>query len=98
MDNFLANKILEDLLMGTLTASEAWANLRECKDSISDEGYDEIVTQIVHNLIESEVVDEEELENYKLEEILDQNLIEDFQLDFGSEDDDDWWLTGNDIY
>ena len=98
MDNFLANKILEDLLMGTLTAAEAWTNLRECRDSISDENYDEIVTHIVHNLIELEALEEEELEEHKLEEILDKNLIEDFQLDFDSDDDDDWWLSGNDFY
>lgn len=83
--------------MGTLTASEAWANLRECKENISDEEYDEIVTLIVENLIESEMVDSEEFDNNKLEDILDQNLIDDFQLDFDFNDDDDWFF-GNDIY
>lgn len=97
MDNFLANKIMEDFLMGTLTASEAWANLRECKESISDEEYDEIVTLIVENLVESEMVDSEEFDNNKLEDILDQNLIDDFQLDFDFNDDNDWFF-GNDIY
>jgi len=96
MDDFLANKIIDDFLTGTLTATEAWTNLRECRDCITDEQYDEIVTLIVENLVESELVESDELDNNKLEEILDQTLIEDLHLDFDSDEDE--WLLGNDVY
>ena len=63
MEDFLANKIIEDFLKGTLTAEEAWNNLQESRDIISDERHDEIVALITEHLIEAEIIEDcEELE------------------------------------
>ena len=63
MDNFLANKIIEDLTLGTMTAEEAWKNLLEAREIISDEKHDEITALITEQLLESEAVeDNDELE------------------------------------
>ena len=48
MDDFLANKIIEDLMGGTMTAAEAWKNLMEVQEIISDEKYD-FVPKTAHN-------------------------------------------------
>ena len=37
MDDYLANKIIEDLVTGTMTAQEAWSNLQEAREVVSDE-------------------------------------------------------------
>ena len=63
MDDFLANKIIEDLMLGTMTAQEAWSNLQEGREVISDEKHDEITALITEQLIEADLVeDTEELE------------------------------------
>ena len=58
MEDFLANKIIDDFLNGSLTAEEAWKNLREGRDIISDERHDEIVALITEHLIEAEIVED----------------------------------------
>jgi len=63
MDDFLANKIIEDLMLGTMTVEEAWKNLLEAREIISDEKHDEITALITEQLLESESVeDNDELE------------------------------------
>ena len=67
MNDLLANKIIEDFVMGDMTAQEAWRNMHECRDTISEEKYDEISALILEDLIDSEVIeddDEIELENF----------------------------------
>ena len=59
MNDFLANKIIEDFISGAITAQEVYANLQECRDAISDERYDEINTLIIEQLLEEEVIEEE---------------------------------------
>jgi|TARA_Y100001973_G_C5208542_1_gene343534 hypothetical protein len=59
MNDFLANKIIEDFISGGMTAQEAWANLQECRDAISDEKYDEINALIIEQLLDEEVIEEE---------------------------------------
>ena len=52
MDDFLVNRIMEDFTKGTMTAQEAWSNLQEGRESISDEKYDEVVSSLeVQNLM-----------------------------------------------
>ena len=80
MDNFLANKIIEDLIVGTMTTEEAWKNLLEAQDMISDEKYDEIAALITEQLIEAEVV--EDTEDLELEDIFGADAGE-VSLDFG---------------
>ena len=46
MDNYLANKIIEDLTMRNMTTTEAWRNVKELKEAIPDEKYDEITAFI----------------------------------------------------
>ena len=61
MNEFLADQIIEQFLLGELTASEAWKNTEEIRETISHEKYDEIVTLIVENLVETEVIEEDEV-------------------------------------
>ena len=44
-----------DFQKETLTPAEAWKNLTEMKDTMTDEHYDEVVGLIVERLLESEV-------------------------------------------
>ena len=53
MDDFLANKIIEDLMMGTMSAKEAWRNIQEAHEVISAEKLDEITALITEQLIET---------------------------------------------
>jgi len=67
MNDLLANKIIDDFILGDMTAQEAWRNVRECRDTISDEKFDEISALILEDLIETEAIDEDdeiELENF----------------------------------
>ena len=52
-----------DFQKETLTPAEAWKNLTEMKDTMTDEHYDEVVGLIVERLLENEVEahDEEDL-------------------------------------
>ena len=67
MDDFLANKIIEDLMLGTMTAQEAWKNLDEGREAISDEKFDEITALITEQLLAAEIV--EDTEELELEEV-----------------------------
>ena len=60
MNDFLANKIIEEFIMGDMTVHEAWRNVRECKQNISEEKFDEISALILEDLIEAELVEEDE--------------------------------------
>ena len=79
MDDFLANKIIEDLIRGTMTAQEAWTNLQECQNSISDEKYDEITALLTEQLIEAEMVNADD--EVELEDIFEESHL-DLELDF----------------
>ena len=71
MDDFLANKIIEDLMLGTMTVQEAWKNLDEASETISDEKRDEITVLITEQLIEAEVI--EDTEELELEDVFKQD-------------------------
>ena len=67
MNDFLATKIIDDFVMGNMTAQEAWRNIHECRATISDEKFDEISALILEDLVESEMVNDDEeieLENF----------------------------------
>ena len=82
MDDFLGNKIIEDFMAGTMTAQEAWNNLEEGRESISDEKYDEILVLITEQLIEDELIDDED-DQLNLNDIFKEESI-------SSENDLDW--------
>mgnify|MGYP005637534793 FL=1 len=79
MDDFLANKIIEDLMLGTMTVQEAWKNLDEGREIISDEKHDEITALITEQLIASEVI--EDTEELELEDIFKQDSDSDLNWD-----------------
>ena len=105
MNDFMADKLIEDFVLGELTPEQAWRNLLEFKDSIPDEKYDEICTLITENLVDAERVEEDEeidLEDFFSEEEVEQQL-EWFDKHYGNYDpanrnDEDDWTSGNDIY
>jgi len=74
MDDFLANKIIEDMMIGKMSAKEAWKNLLEASETISDEKHDEITALITEQLLETEAIEEDDdvdLENIFTEEDID---------------------------
>ena len=79
--------ICVDFQKGSLTATEAWRNLQEMKESLSDEHHDEVVGMITEKLLEME--EENITEDIDISHILD-NLPTDYQLDleFADEWDD----------
>ena len=90
MDDFLANKIIEDLLLGTMTAQEAWSNLQESREVISDEKHDEITALITEQLIEAEMI--EDTEELELEDVFEDEL-QAAQFELGWDEpyfEDDW--------
>jgi len=88
--------ICVDFQKENLTTTEAWRNLQEMKESMTDEHYDEVVSMIVEKINDevTETFDEEELS-----ELL-TSLDETGQLSFGwdepeylgLEDDEDYDL------
>jgi len=71
--------ICVDFQKETLTTTEAWRNLQEMRETMTDEHYDEVVTLIVdkiYNDADAES-DEEELVNYL------EKLEEDGKISFG---------------
>jgi hypothetical protein len=60
MDDFIANKIIDDFVIGNMTAQEAWRNVSEARETISDEKYDEITALILEDLVDAEMVEEDE--------------------------------------
>jgi len=90
MDDYLANKIIEDLVTGTMTAQEAWSNLQEAREVVSDEKYDEITALITEQLIEADIV--EDTEELELEDVFSEDL-QTVQIDLGWDEpyfEDDW--------
>ena len=87
MDDFLANKIIDDFMMGTMTAKEAWLNLEESREIISDEKYDEVCALITEQLIAAEMLLEED--DLELEDIFKEDL-EASQDDLGWDEHPDW--------
>jgi hypothetical protein len=83
MNDFLANKIIDDFILGNMTAKEVWANLTESRDTISDEKYDEITALIIEQLLEAEII-EEEIEEVNLDELFQDNDL--IQIDDQWED------------
>jgi len=79
MDDFLANKIIEDLMLGTMTVQEAWKNLDEARETISDEKFDEITALITEQLIAAEII--EDTEELELENIFKQDPDSDLDWD-----------------
>jgi len=79
MDDFLANKIIEDLMLRTMTVQEAWKNLDEARETISDEKFDEITALITEQLIAAEII--EDTEELELENIFKQDPDSDLDWD-----------------
>ena len=71
--------ICVDFQKETLTTTEAWRNLQEMRETMTDEHYDEVVTLIVDKIYNDADAegDEEELANYL------EKLEEDGQISFG---------------
>lgn len=71
-----------DFQKGTLTTTEAWRNLQEMKETLTDEHHDEVVAIIIEKIHEesSDSEDEEVLSN------LLEKLEETGQLEFGWEE------------
>jgi len=68
-----------DFQKGTLTTTEAWRNLQEMKETLTDEHYDEVVATIIEKIHDeaTETEDEEILAS------LLEKLEEGAQLEFG---------------
>ena len=95
MNDFLANKIIEDFIGGRMNAGEAWKNLEESRDIISDEKYDEISALIVENLIESEIVEAESTMELDLSEVFDSSTDHDDDLELDEPYyEGDWQIGG----
>jgi len=79
--------ICVDFQKGSLTPTEAWRNLQEMKEDLSDEHHDEVVEMITDKLLELEEVTEDlDISQYLGEQ------MEDLQLEFEWDEWDD--LTG----
>ena len=71
--------ICVDFQKETLTATEAWRNLQEMKETMTDEHYDEVVVLIIDKIYSEtqDNTDADELVNYL------EKLEEDGQVSFG---------------
>jgi hypothetical protein len=100
MDDFIADKLIEDFLMGEINPEQAWRNLQECKGSITDEKFDDICTLITESLIDSEEIDEDDdvdLESFfNIEEV--EQQLKWFDSYYGDREEEDDWTSGNDVY
>lgn len=85
MNDFLADKVIEEFQYGKISVRSAWQNLLEIKDSISDEKHDEIVSLIIEELINSEVIDESQ-DEIVLKDIFSEQEWEDDDWDISDED------------
>lgn len=97
MDDFLANKIIEDLMLGAMTAPEAWNNLQEAREVISDEKHDEITALITEQLIEADMIADED--DLNLEDVFSDDPELD-QIEFGWDEPyphPEDWEYGSDI-
>ena len=105
MNEFIADKLMEDFKLGNLTPEQVWRNLKELGDSISDEKFDEICLLITESLIDSERIEEDEeidLENFFSEDDIEQQLewFDKYYLNHepSNPNDEDDWTSGNDVY
>jgi hypothetical protein len=105
MNEFIADKLMEDFMLGELTPEQAWKNLQEFKDSIPDERFDEICLLITESLVDSERVEEDEeidLEDFFSEDDIEQQLewFDKHYINYepSNPNDEDDWTSGNDIY
>jgi len=71
--------ICVDFQKEVLTITEAWHNLQEMKDGMTDEHYDEVVSLIIDKLYEDQIEADADEELASLMETLE----EDGQLSFG---------------
>ena len=67
---------------GSLTTNEAWRNLQEMKEGMTDEHHDEVVTMIVESILDEDTSVEDEQELYELME----NLETDGRISFNWEE------------
>jgi len=89
MNDFLANKIIDQFTVGSLTAKEAWRNLQEVREVITSEKYDEISALIIEDLVAEEIVDSDEADDLVLESLF--NTDNDSPLSQSYWDDDDYF-------
>jgi len=85
--------ICVDFQKETLTITEAWRNLQEMKDSMTDEHYDEVVTMVVDKIYE-EQSDEETSELWDAgtdEDLL--SFLEHEEPELNFEDEQYWWSS-----
>lgn len=76
MNDFVANKVIDDYACGKMTAHEAWSIAKESRHTITDEKYDENVCLITEDLISQHCIEED------AEEIdLDQYFYDDDSLE-----------------
>lgn len=77
----LANKIIEELESQTLTAKEAWKNLQEIKQGLSDNEYTKLSTTVAEYLWDEVNETEPELNDLILEDSSQSNLNWDDEVD-----------------
>jgi hypothetical protein len=97
MNDYLARKIIIGLKNFRMTPAEAWKNLCESRDEITDEMQDEIECLIVEHLQEDEDI---EMETLELENYFDSRDLEnsDEEMDWSEEENVEDWIVGNDVY
>ena len=84
--------ICVDFQKGSLTPTEAWRNLQEMKEDLSEEHHDEVVEMITDKLLELEEV----TEDLDISQFLGDQL-EDLQLEFEWDEWDDLQGFGEDF-
>lgn len=68
MNDFVANRVIEDYVCGKMSAQEAWSTVKESRHTITDEKYDEIVCLITEDLV-SQYTIEEDIEELDLDQL-----------------------------
>ena len=88
--------ICVDLQKETLTVTEAWRNLQEMKDAMTDEHYDEVVTLVVDKLYSEQYGDEfTDLSNDLNEEEL-FSFLDEKEPELNFDDEPDLWASDYD--
>ena len=85
--------ICVDYQRAALTTTEAWRNLQEMRETMTDEHYDEVVSMIIEKLYEDQIEAEDEEDLMKL---LDE-LEEDGQLAFAWNEAQELTLDEDDV-
>ena len=104
MNDFIANKIIDDFIHGNLSPVQAWKNISESKDVITDEKYDELCSLISERLVDLEEVSDDEdvdLERFFSEKMDEQSgWFDEYygKYDRANDYDEDDWTSGNDVY